>query len=113
MLVRPWPVLLLSDWLLTTFQDPHYAGFFFLGGYKLDQWQDAQKMFKTFWERHAVVEPDVHVEHPSQTIPIMLHGDEGRGQGKRPILVVGYQPVIPWAGENMVNSEKFFGLHYW
>lgn len=107
---RPWPVLLLSDWIKLVFEDSHYAGFFLLGGYKMDQFEQAKRIFKTFWERRAHVEQDVP-PFAETTIPIALHGDEGRGAGKRPILVIGYQPVVPWAGENVVNSSKYFGFH--
>lgn len=108
-MVRPWPVLLLSDWIRVTFEDAHYGGYFLLGGHKLNRWEDAKQMLQTFWTRHSKVSGDMP-EFPEATLPILIHGDEGRGQGKRPILVVGFQPVIPWAGEDVVNSTKYFGL---
>ena len=105
-ITRPWPVLLLSDWVRTTCEDPQYAGYFLLGGFKLDQWEKVESMLETFWNRFGKLEPENVPAKPKQTIPILLHGDEGRGQGKRPILVIGYQPLIPWAGQDVVNSTK-------
>lgn len=109
-ITRPWPVLLLSDWIRTCCEDLQFGGFFFLGGLKLDMWEDVEHMLSTFWTRHLKIEPDSQPRFPSQCIPIMLHGDEGRGQGKRPILVISYQAIIPWAGPDVVNSEKYFGV---
>ena len=107
---RPWPVLLLSDWIRTTCEDPHYGGFVVLGGKKLDRWDEIKETFQTFWRRHCKIDADNLPSVPEQTIPFLLHGDEGRGQGKKPILVIGYQPMIPWAANDVVNSEKCFGL---
>ena len=45
-------------------------------------------------------------ETPSRCIPLFLHGDEGRGQCKRPVLVVSFQCVIGWSGDENVNSKK-------
>ena len=107
---RPWPVLLLSDWIRTTCEDPHYGGFFVLGGKKLDRWDEIKETLRTFWSRHCKIDAVNVPSVPEQTIPFLLHGDEGRGQGKKPILVIGYQPMIPWAANDVVNSEKCFGL---
>ena len=100
-----WPVLHLSEWLKTSFQDP-YQGFFFLGGYKLEEnLPSIKNMFKQFWEQYSFVN-EVLPQVPERTIPMMLHGDEGRGQVKRPIMILSFQPVIPWAGPSKLNTGK-------
>ena len=43
----------------------------------------------------------------SCTIPIAIHGDEGRGLAKVPLLVIAYQVIIPYSGENHLSSSKY------
>lgn len=104
---RQWPVLHLSSWVKVCFQEP-YDGFFILGGYKLKDLPAVEDMLERFWERYAYVDSD-RPTHPRRTIPYFLHGDEGRGQCKRPLLILSFQPVLGWSGEDHVNSKKFFG----
>lgn len=105
---RPWPVLHLSKWLNVHFGPP-YDGFFLLGGHRLKDLDEVEAMLSRFWAKHATVDPDVP-RVPQRTVPYLLHGDEGRGQLKRPLLVVSYQPIISWSGEDFVNSKKSFGI---
>jgi hypothetical protein len=53
-------------------------------------------------------------EHPEITIPFFIHGDEGRGQCKRAVLVLAAQPVFGWGGENSITSHKqlAFNMNY-
>lgn len=99
----PWPVLLLKDWILTCFK--HFAGFFFLAGETVDTWEKAQGHFRQFWDRYRKAF-GVEVAHPEATIPIYIHGDEGRGLAKRPLLVISVQPLMAWGGPDIVNSHK-------
>jgi len=105
-ILRPWPVIYLSNWVKECFENKRYGGFFFLGGHTLDNWDDAQKMLKTFWDRYSNIDPNVPANR-STTIPIYLHGDEGRGLAKRPLLVISYQPVMGWTGGGRVPSTKY------
>ncbi|CAL1128522.1 unnamed protein product [Cladocopium goreaui] len=101
---RPWPVLHLADWLETGFKSP-YAGFYFLGGLKLNNLVEVESLLSDFWEKHSSVEGNKPAI-PSRTIPILVHGDEGRGQAKRPLLVVSFQPIIGWTGaDNMYAPD--------
>ena len=109
--LSPWPIIPLSNWMHVCFEDAKYAGFFFLAGHKLDSWAAAQDSFRTFWERYCKLDKNVQVDHPESTIPIYLHGDEGRGLGKRPLLVVSFQPVMSWLGPDYIPSSKQFGLN--
>ena len=34
-----------------------------------------------------------------RAIPVAIHGDEGRGKGKNPVMVVSLQPVLPVKGK--------------
>ena len=104
---RPWPVLHLSDWLRVGFNNP-YDGFYFLGGLKMDNLKSVESMLDNFWKKNAYMEGDAP-SYPKRTFPFMLHGDEGRGLAKRPLLVVSFQPVIGWTGGDNVNSTKYLG----
>ena len=97
---KPWPVLYLSSWIKLCFQQ--YAGFFVMGGRKT--WGEAQLMFREFWQLHVQAGGEMP-PYPDQTLPIFLHGDEGRGLGKKPLLVISYQPVVSWLGPYEVNSK--------
>lgn len=90
-----------------------------MGGHTLDSWNEAQKTLETFWNRYSNIDPNVPAI-PSCTMPMYLHGDEGRGLGKRPLLVISYQPVMGWTGggrggrvpstkyPNKIQKEKVF-----
>ena len=67
---------------------------------------DVGDMLQRFWSRHAFVDASVP-EFPRQTVPYLIHGDEGRGQCKRPVLVVSFQPILGWSGEDHINSSKY------
>lgn len=105
-LMKPWPVIHLSSWLECCFGGRNYQGFFFLGGNRLVDLDVAQNMFSCFWQRYSKIDPTAAPAHPAQTIPIYLHGDEGRSLGKRPLLVISFQPVMGWLGGNCVPSRK-------
>lgn len=105
-----YPVLHLSSWMKSIL--PSHPGFF-LGGHSLgnfDQWGD---MFERYWDRFAEAEE----WHPAlnksrldrrRTIPIALHGDEGRGLARVPLLVQSFQVVIPHNGPDVLNIKKYF-----
>lgn len=83
---------------------------FFLAGKTLDEWADAQNMLKEFWSRYGKIDQTMVPSNPSQTIPVYLHGDEGRGLGKRPLLVISFQPVMSWVGANSIPSTKHLAI---
>ena len=94
-----YPVLRIRDWVDCIFR---HGGHFFLGGNTLD---DNAKAFRgeldRFWRNYRKIDPtfpffrdnsECCYEH---CIPIALHGDEGRGRAKQPILVMSVQPLLP------------------
>lgn len=109
---KQWPVLHLSSWLRTCMTDPNYGGFFVLGGKTLDQLDAVRDMFSRFWQRYSYVDGCLAPESPGTTIPIFIHGDEGRGQCKRPLMIISFQVVIPWAGEDVVNNSKILWFEF-
>lgn len=92
-----YPVLRFSDWIKCIFS---YGGHFFLGGRSLDEVGIHRKTLTEFWENYALIDPS----HPfyqsaprsswGECIPIALHGHEGRGRGKEPVMVVAVQTIV-------------------
>ncbi|CAE7759824.1 unnamed protein product, partial [Symbiodinium necroappetens] len=101
-----YPLIYLSSWMRSILE---LGGEFLLGGWNTEQPEAYTAMFARFWERYEAVNP----EHPlffaktweqrRHCIPVAVHGDEGRGLGKHPVLVESYQPLLPWSGEDKLN----------
>ncbi|CAE7818489.1 unnamed protein product, partial [Symbiodinium necroappetens] len=36
----------------------------------------------------------------------MIHGDEGRGRNKSPLMVISVQPLVGWRGPNYLNMSS-------
>ena len=101
-----YPVLYLSSWAAKLFE---MGGHALLGGYSLDEEASFKRMFVQFWDRFKYSRPDLDIySQPwdrGYCLPVALHGDEGRGKLKRPVLVVGYQPIISHKGPSYINSS--------
>lgn len=103
-----YPVIHFSSWLRSVL---HSCPQFFLGGFGLDdidQWGD---MFELYWNMYAETDEGHPINRRSRedkrrTIPLALHGDEGRGLAKVPLLVQAFQVVIPHNGPNELNIKK-------
>lgn len=103
--VEPWPCVLPTDWAKLCLGDPVYQGFFLLGGHTLKSLSKAESMLATFWSRYRFVDSEVVPKDVRRTIPIYLHGDEGRGLVKRPLLVISFQPAIGCEGDSKTNAH--------
>ena len=106
-----WPILRLHSWLRVLFEKG--GAEFMLGGFQAEQDEQYGPMFSRFWERFRAVDPThpVHSKSPediSMTIPVSIHGDEGRGLAKVPVIE-SIQPCIPWMGETQLNSLGCLG----
>lgn len=102
---KPWPVLHLSKWIQTCFDTPEFNGFFLLGGKTMNQLSEVESTFSRFWSHYKYIDGNTP-ECPQRTVPIYLHGDEGRGLVKRPLLILSFQPIIGWGGEGHANTIK-------
>ena len=59
-------------------------------------------MLAEFWRRFALSEPNNTINSsfdsgalcPARTIPLVLHGDEGRGKKRQPVMVVNTHPLM-------------------
>ena len=102
-----WPVLRLGSWLQVLFE--HGGAEIMLGGFQVQQDDMYKPMFSRFWHHFRTLDAAHPVytksqEDMSMTIPVCLHGDEGRGLAKIPVMVESIQPCIPWMGEENLNS---------
>ena len=66
---------------------------FLLAGHPIQEEDEYRSVFSRFWDRYRGVDPDHAVyaektaEERSLTLPFAVHGDEGRGLAKSPVLV--------------------------
>ena len=110
-----WPVLHVSSWVRFVLEK---APMVLLGGHSLDNPQGYQGMLELFWRRFKYFRPDLDIYkeeafNPCMAIPMGLHGDEGRGKLKRPIMVVGAQPIISHLGAGYTNAKGHIGSENW
>ncbi|CAE7276692.1 unnamed protein product [Symbiodinium sp. CCMP2592] len=87
-----YPVIYPSAW--AAFLLKEYS-FLVLGGVDLQEMQQWQQLLSDFWSEHKLYDPghDMHAPMgppPTHTVPIYIHGDEGRGKYKLPIMVEGH-----------------------
>ncbi|CAK9002404.1 unnamed protein product [Durusdinium trenchii] len=92
-----YPTLPLSAWMETAFS---FGGHFFLGGRSTDHFAEFSNILRDWWLSYKAVDPNLpfYKDFPEDaygfSFPIAIHGDEGRGRYKRPIMIFSYQPVI-------------------
>ena len=102
-----YPVLFLSSWCRECFKD---GGNMLLGGYSLSEDEHWRPMFREFWQGYRFSRPDLDLYRDRSfnhdfCVPIQVHGDEGRGRAKRPLMVISYQPVIGCKGPLVTNAS--------
>ena len=108
-------VIHLSSWLeavMKTFPD------FFLGGYSFLDDHLWMNMFGDFWKHFRSVCPSHPIYSKTEaerscTIPFAIHGDEGRGLSKVPLMVISFQVLIPSSGPENLSSTQCLGAWGW
>lgn len=110
-----WPMLRMDRWVKFLFnQKPQLL----LGGQVPDPQGKWKQLYYNFWS----VYQKIHGDHPiySRTdvdlgtcLPYLIHGDEGRGQLKRPYLVVSWQLLIGHNGLEVTNDSGYHGSLIW
>ena len=106
-----YPIITLSSWMKSILP---YCPQFFLGGHTLDG--SYENMLEEFWKKFGSENPGHPINSQPMavkrsTVPILIHGDEGRGLAKVPLLVISYQVLIPHNGPNELNMKKHFGCN--
>ena len=107
-----YPVLRVTDWMDTIFR---HGGHFALGGNSLDNPEPFREELCQFWRNYKVIDPTFafFAKFPESEwrncIPVAIHGDEGRGRLKSPIMIVTLQMILPLKGlkHNMQGSLIF------
>lgn len=100
-----WPLIRMDDWCKYLLKaKPRLL----LGGHiPSENWKAT---FRQFWADYRLVDPN----HPVYTqnwdlggcLPYFFHGDEGRGQLKRPFMVISFQLAIGHLGVEVVNDTS-------
>ena len=82
-----------------------------LNGHHIAQSNLWKRDLTEFWDLYERVDADhpVFTEHADRscTIPYFLHGDEGRGGSKSPILVLSFQGLFSHFGKSRLNESGF------
>ena len=90
-----YPILLPSSWADSIFRS---GGHFWMGGCTLQDADSFGEVLSQFWHRFKVVQPQLQFYEEQhdwhRCIPFAIHGDEGRGKGKKPVMVLSLQPLV-------------------
>ena len=101
-----WPMIRLDQWAKFLLREKPEL---LLGGNSTKgNWR---KTFTEFWDNYKKVDS----QHPIHSesfdlggcIPYYIHGDEGRGQLRRPYMVISWQCMISHQGPQVVNDTSF------
>lgn len=107
-----WPVLRIKSWIGYFLK---YQPEVLLGGCRVESgaWKP---MFESFWAHYRKMDP-MHEVFTSglclqNVIPFSVHGDEGRGLARKPLMVLAWQLIIGHRGPGSCNDSTFFA-HNW
>ena len=101
-----WPMIKLAEWCKYLLE---FKPQLLLAGHGLGE--DWKTTFQNFWSDYRIVCGDhpifSHPEFDHRTcIPYFIHGDEGRGQLKRPYMVISWQCAIGHGGIQTINDNS-------
>ena len=102
-----FPVLYPSSWIPFLLQHHSYL---LLGGLDLHEPDKWQRALDEFWGKYKACDKD-HIMHEASapptthTVPIYIHGDEGRGKYRLPIMDEAFQPCLSFQGTAYKNSS--------
>ena len=101
-----WPVILLSTWM-------HYAllnaSRLLLAGWHITKREKWKNTFRKFWHKYRFIDPEHPIYHTDEPVdyglymPYTIHGDEGRGKNRVPVMVESFCPVISRHGPAYTN----------
>lgn len=103
-----YPVILPSTWFSYLLEN---HSMLLLAGHdikKVDAWNGE---LRQFWDTYLQCDPSHPMNHggpPKEfTIPLYIHGDEGRGKYRLPLMVQCIQPAISFKGTSFKNSSGY------
>lgn len=105
-----WPTLSIRSWVTIIAERVPEIMF---GSFKLHD-PSWRQLFTWFWQQYEMVDGS----HPffslecdrSCAIPIMIHGDEGRGLRSQAFMVESWQFVISHLGPFTTNTSGYLGV---
>ena len=101
-----WPVIKLSAWVKLGLER---GGEMMLGGHTISNESGWRALLRTFWSRYKLVDDSHPLFNskldPEVVLPFYLHGDEGRGRVKKPLLTISFQMVLSHYGPHRLNSS--------
>ena len=109
----PYPCLPLSNWVDTLFQI-EIGQRFLLSGHELHDEASFTAVNTVFWHRYKQNHPHLPLFHEEpepdygRCLPVLVHGDEGRGKVRRPVMVISYQMMVGPEGLRSCNSSQPF-----
>ena len=106
-----WPFLTMQTWVKYLLE---HKPQFLLGGHHLRNFDLWGPMLHTFWTRYRSCDPKHWIYNTTtpgiqfcETVPYCFHGDEGRGSGRVPFMVLSFQPVISLLGVEVCNDSSY------
>ena len=107
-----WPQLKMKTWLRYLFHNKPQV---LLAGHRLEDEHLWGAVFQTFWRQYQQLDGG----HPvfasgfelKECIPYFLHGDEGRGLSRKPLMCISWQPVISHKGLGECNDSSRLDLN--
>ena len=105
-----WPFLRMQTWASYLLKNCPSV---LLAGHQLVDECGWGSAFQTFWSRYQSIDPRHWIFSSgidwAECVPIAFHGDEGRGSGRVPFLVMSWQPIIGHMGMEVCNDSTYFG----
>ena len=108
-----WPVLRMGEWVDALLRE---APEMILAGHTLEDQQGWEAVFATFWMKYEQVNPGhpVYSDFDEATrrkcVPYFLHGDEGRGQCRKPLMIESFQPCVSHRGLEFTNESTYLDV---
>ena len=112
-LVVAYPVIYPSTWMDFLLREHSYL---LLGGVDLRDHKSWQASLDGFWSLYKRYDQS-HIMNQTgsppttHTVPLYIHGDEGRGKYKLPIMVESVQPCISFRGTSFKNSSGLLNMN--
>lgn len=106
-----WPCFSMRSWAAVLANS--YSQYMF-GGFRLEEHDKWRKLFSWFWATYQEYDDQHPIYHmdgvdTSLCIPIMTHGDEGRGLRSQAFMVQSFQFCISHLGPYTTNTSGQLG----
>lgn len=108
-----YPVILPTTWFNYLLEE---RSMLLLAGNALENEKSWKRDLGSFWSTYLKEDRMHPMALPGAppkefTIPIYIHGDEGRGKYRQPLMIQAWQPAISFKGPMYKNSSGSLKLH--